>query len=153
VSLLLTPIGHVRGGRAEPADDGWDGVEADILLDPAVLGPEAALGLDAFSHILVVFVFDRIDPLAVERNARHPRGRQDWPRVGILAQRGSPRPNRLGVTTCALLGVAGLVLRVRGLDAAAGTPVLDIKPHMTGFDPRGAVREPDWAREIMQGYW
>jgi tRNA (Thr-GGU) A37 N-methylase len=153
VSIALDPIGHVRGGRAEPADDGWDSVTAEIVLDPAQLGPEAALGLDAFSHILVVFVFDRLDPAAVERNARHPRGRAEWPRVGILAQRGSPRPNRLGVTTCRLLGVGGMVLRVRGLDAIAGTPVLDIKPHMAGFDPRGAIREPDWAREIMEGYW
>ncbi len=153
MTIALTPIGHVRGGRAEPTDDAWGAVEAEIVLDPAVLGPDAAVGLDAFSHVTVVFVFDRIDPAAVERNARHPRGRQDWPRVGILGQRGSPRPNRLGVTTCALLGVQGMVLRVRGLDAIAGTPVLDVKPHMTGFDPSGAVREPDWAREIMQGYW
>jgi tRNA (Thr-GGU) A37 N-methylase len=153
VTVTLHPIGHVRGGRAEVADDGWDAVEAAIVLDPARLGPDAALGLDAFSHVVVVFVFDRLDPATVERNARHPRGRKDWPRVGILGQRGSPRPNRIGVTTCRLLGVDGLTLRVRGLDAVDGTPVLDIKPHMTGFDPRGDVREPDWAREIMQGYW
>ena len=151
--MIVTPIGHVRGGRAEAVDDAWDAVEAEIVLDPAQLGPDAALGLDAFSHIVVVFVFDRLDPAKVERGARHPRGRQDWPRVGILAQRGSPRPNRIGVTTCRLLGVDGLRLRVRGLDAADGSPVLDVKPHMTGFDPRGAVREPDWAREIMRGYW
>lgn len=153
MSLDIVPIGVVRGGRAEPEDDRWEDVVAEIVLDPAVLGPEAALGLDAFSHVVVVFAFDRIDPAKVERGARHPRGRADWPRVGILAQRGSPRPNRIGVTTCALLGVEGMVLRVRGLDAAAGSPVLDVKPHMSGFDPRGAVREPDWAREIMQGYW
>jgi tRNA (Thr-GGU) A37 N-methylase len=149
----MQPIGVVRGGRAEPVDDAWDAVEAEIVLDPAVMGAEAALGLDAFSHVTVVFVFDRIDPAKVERGARHPRGRLDWPRVGILAQRGSPRPNRIGVTTCALLGVQGLVLRVRGLDAIDGTPVLDVKPHMTGFDPRGEVRQPGWAEEIMRGYW
>jgi tRNA (Thr-GGU) A37 N-methylase len=151
--VILTPIGAVRGGRLEPADDGWDAVEAEIVLDRAVLGPEAALGLEAFSHVVVVFGFHRLDPALVERNARHPRGRQDWPRTGILAQRGAPRPNRLGVTTCALLAVHGMVLRVRGLDAVDGSPVLDVKPHMAGFDPRGAVREPDWAREIMAGYW
>ncbi len=151
--MILTPIAHVRGGRAEATDDAWGAVEAEIVLDPTQLGPDVALGLDTFSHITVVFVFDRIDPASVERNARHPRGRQDWPRMGILGQRGSPRPNRLGVTTCVLLGVAGMVLRVRGLDAIDGTPVLDIKPHMTGFDPRGEVREPDWARDIMRGYW
>ena len=153
MSLGILPIGHVRGGRAEAVDDAWDAVEAEIVLDPAQLGEEAALGLRAFSHVVVVFVFDRLDPAKVERGARHPRGRQDWPRVGILAQRGSPRPNRIGVTTCRLLGVEGMRLRVRGLDAVDGSPVLDVKPHMTGFDPRGAVHEPDWAREIMQGYW
>jgi tRNA (Thr-GGU) A37 N-methylase len=151
--LVLQPIGHVRGGRAETVDDGWDAVQAEVALDPAQLGPEATLGLEAFSHVVVVFVFDRLDPARVERGARHPRGRTDWPRVGILAQRGSPRPNRLGVTTCRLLGVQGLVLRVQGLDAVDGTPVLDVKPHMTGFAARGIVYEPDWAREIMQGYW
>jgi tRNA (Thr-GGU) A37 N-methylase len=153
MSLAMIPIGHVRGGRAEAVDDAWDAVEAGIELDPAQLGPDAALGLDGFSHIVVVFVFDRLDPARAERNARHPRGRTDWPRVGILAQRGSPRPNRIGVTTCRVLGVEGMRIRVRGLDAVDGTPVLDIKPHMTGFDPRGEVREPDWAREIMEGYW
>ncbi|MCZ8149523.1 MAG: TrmO family methyltransferase [Roseomonas sp.] len=153
MSLGILPIGHVRGGRAEAVDDAWDAVEAEIVLDPAQLGPDAALGLGTFSHVVVVFVFDRLDPAKVERGARHPRGRLDWPRVGILAQRGSPRPNRIGVTTCRLLGVDGMRLRVRGLDAVDGSPVLDVKPHMTGFDPRGAVREPDWAREIMQGYW
>lgn len=153
MSVGILPIGHVHGGRAEAVDDAWDAVEAEIVLDPAQLGAEAALGLGAFSHVVVVFVFDRLDPTKVERGARHPRGRLDWPRVGILAQRGSPRPNRIGVTTCRLLGVDGLRLRVRGLDAVDGSPVLDVKPHMTGFDPRGAVQEPDWAREIMQGYW
>ena len=153
MSLALVPIGHVRGGRAEPLDDGWDAVEAEIALDPAQLGPEAALGLETFSHIVVVFVFDRLDPAAVERGARHPRGRTDWPRVGILAQRAKDRPNLLGVSRCELLAVDGLELAVRGLDAVDGTPVLDVKPYMAGFEPRGEVREPGWARELMSGYW
>ena len=65
------------------------------------------------------------------------RGRTDWPLVGILAQRAKDRPNRIGVTTCALLAVDGLVLQVEGLDAVSGTPVLDVKPHMAGFGPGG----------------
>ena len=73
--------------------------------------------------------------------------------VGIFAQRGKDRPNRIGVTVCSLLGVDGLTLRVRGLDAIDGTPVLDIKPVMRGFLPRGEVREPEWAGELMKGYW
>jgi tRNA (Thr-GGU) A37 N-methylase len=85
--------------------------------------------------------------------ARHPRGNADWPKVGIFAQRGKNRPNRLGVTVCSIIAVEGLDLVVEGLDAIDGTPVVDIKPVMRGFLPRGEVREPAWAAEIMAAYW
>ena len=85
--------------------------------------------------------------------ARHPRGNLDLPRVGIFAQRGKDRPNRLGLCVCPLLKVEGTTLTVRGLDAIDGTPVVDIKPWMKGFAPRGEVREPEWAAEIMRDYW
>jgi tRNA (adenine37-N6)-methyltransferase len=70
-----------------------------------------------------------------------------------LAQRGKDRPNRLGVSRCQLYGVEGRVLRVRGLDAVDGTPVLDIKPWMAEFGPRGETRQPAWASELMRSYW
>lgn len=85
--IEMRPIGHVRAARSEPVDDAWDSVESRIELDPAVLGPDAAAGLDAFSHIEVIFHFDRAEPSQVNTGARHPRGRKDWPLVGILAQR------------------------------------------------------------------
>ena len=98
-------------------------------------------------------MFDRVDPADVESGARHPRGNEAWPRVGIFAQRAKDRPNRIGVSVCRLLGVEGLDVRVAGLDAVDGTPVLDLKPVMEEFAPRGEVRQPDWARELMAGYW
>jgi tRNA (Thr-GGU) A37 N-methylase len=73
--------------------------------------------------------------------------------VGILAQRAKNRPNRIGVTTCELVSVAARSLRVRGLDALAGTPVLDVKPYFPEFGPRGPVRHPTWAEELMRSYW
>jgi tRNA (Thr-GGU) A37 N-methylase len=151
--ITLTPIGKVVGGRAEPIDDDWDAVEASIVLDPELLDADATAGLDAFSHLDVVFAFHRVPDDEVERGARHPRGRADWPLVGILAQRGKGRPNRIGVSTCALVRVDGLVLHVRGLDAIDGTPVLDVKAHFAEMGPRGDVRQPVWSREIMRGYW
>ncbi len=115
---------------------------------------ESALwGLDSFSHIEVVYVFDRVDADNVEVGARRPRGNPDWPLVGILAQRAKNRPNRLGLTTYALLGVSGREIAVRGLDAIDGTPVLDIKPYMSEFGPRGPVRQPEWATELTVRYW
>ena len=152
-SIIMRPIGFVRGGRSEPVDDAWDAVEARIELDAALFGPDAAAGLDAFSHVEVIFHFDRASAADVSTGARHPRGRKDWPLVGILAQRGKDRPNRIGVTACRLLSVDGLSLCVRGLDAVDGTPVLDIKPVMKGFLPRGDIREPDWAGDLMRDYW
>ena len=57
------------------------------------------------------------------------------------------------MTICRLLAVEGTTLRVAGLDAIDGTPVLDIKPCMRGFLPREEIREPDWAGELKAGYW
>ena len=150
--ITLKPVATVRGGRTENEDDAWGDVEAEIVLADH-LPDEALQGLDGFSHAVILFHFDRLDPARVNTSARHPRGNAAWPKVGIFAQRGSPRPNRLGVTTVEVLGVDGRVLRVRGLDALDGTPVLDIKPVMAGFEARGAIRQPAWAEEIMADYW
>ena len=152
-SISLTPIAFVQSGRKEPIDDQWDSVQSAIVLDPKQFKADALAGLDAFSHIEVVFHFDRVPDDEIRSGARRPRGREDWPAVGIFAQRGKGRPNRIGVCVCRLERVDGLTLHVRGLDAIDGTPVLDVKPVMTGFLPRGEIREPAWAAEIMKDYW
>jgi len=152
--ITLEPIGYLVGGRTEIADDDWGDVPAAIELDASRYGAEALAGLDEFSHLQVVFVFDRVDPDAVVVGARHPRNNPDWPAVGIFAQRAKGRPNRIGVSTCELIRVEGRAVSVRGLDAIDGTPVLDLKPHVVEMDrPRGEVREPLWIRELMRGYW
>ena len=153
MNIAMEPIGTVVGGRGEPIDDHWADVEATIVLDPERVAPDAAAGLDEFSHVEVVFVFDRVAEGDVVTGARHPRGNPAWPMVGILAQRARMRPNRIGVTVCELLSVAGRELEVRGLDAADGSPVLDVKPYMAEFGPRGVTRQPAWSSELMGDYW
>src|SRR5262249_40455092 len=110
-------------------------------------------GLEAFSHLEVVYCFHAVPLDRVETGARHPRGRSDWPLVGIFAQRGKARPNRLGVSRCNLVRVEGRVVTVRRLDAIDGTPVLDIKPYMREFGPIGEVKQPAWSVELMQDYY
>ena len=151
----FTPIGWVRSTRSDPVDDDWDSVTSTVILDPSVLTPKALDGLDEFSHIEVLYVFDRVDPDQVERGARHPRGNTDWPEVGILAQRAKARPNRIGLTRCRLLRTdpAAMVLDVADLDAVDGTPVLDVKPWMAEFGPRGVTHQPAWVAELMALYW
>lgn len=154
VEFTMRPIGTVRNERVEPIDDGWDLIDSRIELDPAMLDADATVGLRDFSHLEVVYVFDRVDEDDVTRGARVPRGNPDWPEVGILAQRPKARPNRIGTTVCELMAVRpGGVIEVRGLDAIDGTPVLDIKPYFAEFGPRGDVRQPQWSRELMAGYW
>jgi tRNA (adenine37-N6)-methyltransferase len=146
-------IGHVRGGRDAPEDDNWEGSSAEIELDRNQFNADALLGLDQFSHAEIVFVFDQVEPDDITYDVRHPRGITDWPKVGIFAQRGRNRPNRIGVSVCRIVRVSGQTLHVQDLDAIAGSPVLDIKPVMTGFRPRGDVEEPEWVRKIMERYW
>lgn len=152
-SFEVRPIGVVRSARDEAIDDDWDAVDSRIELDADRFGPAVLDGLADFSHLVVVYLFDRVDESTVHLGSRHPRGRQDWPLVGIFAQRAKARPNRLGVTTCRITSVDGLTVTVSGLDAIDGTPVLDLKPHMEEFGPRGTVRQPAWASELMAGYW
>ncbi len=149
----VTPIGSVHASRDAAIDDDWDAVASAIVLDPTQVDADATLELETFSHIDVVYLFHLVDDEGVCRGARHPRGNTEWPRVGILAQRAKDRPNRIGVTTCRVVAVDGLTIQVQGLDAIDGTPVLDVKPTMSGFAPRGEHREPPWATELMSGYW
>lgn len=149
--FAMMAIGRVEGGRGPAEDDNWGSSRASIVLTGL---PDTALaGLDGFSHCEVIFVFDQLPVSEITTGARRPRGNPDWPMVGILAQRGRNRPNRIGVSVCRVIAVNGNRLEVEGLDAIAGTPVLDIKPVMRGFAPRGEQREPAWAAAIMADYW
>jgi len=150
--ITLEPIGVVVGGRTEAIDDDWGEVESVIRLDPGRFSPDAVAGLDDFSHLCVVFQFHLVSEEDIVRGARHPRSNPAWPAVGMFAQRAKMRPNRLGVSNCALTEVDGLELHVRGLDAIAGSPVLDVKPFVREFEPT-ATRQPPWATELMRGYY
>jgi tRNA (adenine37-N6)-methyltransferase len=151
-AIEMKAIGLVRSTRAEPRDDGWDAERATIVLHDDVPA-EALAGLDAFSHVEVFFYFHQVPDDKIEVVARRPRNNPAWPAVGIFAQRGKNRPNRLGATVCRVERVEGRELHVRGLDAVDGTPVLDLKPWMREFGPRGEVEQPSWATELMSRYW
>jgi tRNA-Thr(GGU) m(6)t(6)A37 methyltransferase TsaA len=150
--LTIEAVGYVSSSRVLSEDDRWDAELSTIQLIPAY-GPESLQGLTAFSHIEILFHFHKIDAVGVCTGARHPRGNPAWPLTGIFAQRGSGRPNRFGSTICRLVRVEGTAVHVTGLDAIDGTPVVDIKPVMKEFLPRGPMAQPDWSHELMQDYW
>ncbi|MEO5902132.1 MAG: TrmO family methyltransferase [Ilumatobacteraceae bacterium] len=156
MDITVQPIGFVTSGRVEAIDDAWDGEASEITLTER-FDAASFHGLEAFSHVEVVYQFHLVSEDAVVLGTRHPRERLDWPPVGIFAQRGRVRPNRLAVSVCRLVDVVVDLerpkLAVVGLDAIVGSPVLDIKPVMSGFMPRGEIRQPTWATEIMADYW
>lgn len=151
--VRLAPVGVVRSEIRELGDDCWAGSGAVIELDPLRFSAESTRGLDEFSHVEVLFLFNRVSEDRVFESARHPRERKNWPLVGIFAQRAKDRPNRIGATVCRLERVEGTRIWVRELDAVEGTPVLDIKPYMAEFGPRGIVQQPEWSKELMAEYF
>ncbi len=152
-AINLQPIGIVHNKRSLPVDDHWSGGLVSIIELVAPYTAESLQGLDTFSHAEIIFHFDQVTESKIVSGARHPRNNPDWPAVGIFAQRGKNRPNRLGLTVVSVLKVDGRHLHVSGLDALDGTPVLDIKPVMAEFLPRGALRQPDWSHALMKAYW
>lgn len=148
----VRPIGFVESSRLQPLDDLWGDEEACIsLIEPFTA--EAIQGLTDFSHVEILYLFHRVQASQIFIGARHPRNNPAWPMVGIFAQRGKDRPNRIGCTICKIVRVEGAKLFVSGIDAIDGTPVLDIKPVMAEFLPREEVRQPAWSRELMSRYW
>ncbi|QTN28116.1 SAM-dependent methyltransferase [Rhodoferax sp. AJA081-3] len=152
MTYQVEPIAFVSSTRKTPEDDFWGGEVAEIRLADG-MDASALAGLETFSHVEVLFLFHGVAQDKIVSGARHPRNNADWPKVGIFAQRGKNRPNRIGSTICKVVGVEGPILRVRELDAIDGTPVLDIKPVLKEFLPREATRQPSWATELMSSYW
>jgi tRNA-Thr(GGU) m(6)t(6)A37 methyltransferase TsaA len=151
-AINISPIAFVHNTRVRPTDDNWGGLVSEIRLDPAL--PEESLdGLETFSHAEIIFQFHLVEEKDIVTGRRHPRENPDWPKAGIFAQRGRLRPNRLGLTGVRILRREGRSLFVEGLDAVDGTPVLDIKPVLQEFLPRGPIRQPEWSHEIMKAYW
>lgn len=145
-------VGFVEAIRPHAEDDYWGGEEACITLT-AEFTAEALQGLSDFSHAEIIFLFHEVEPAKIVTGARHPRNNKEWPSVGIFAQRGKNRPNRIGSTICRVVRVEGVRLFVSELDAINGTPVLDIKPVMAEFLPRQEIYQPSWAHELMREYW
>jgi tRNA (Thr-GGU) A37 N-methylase len=148
----FNPIGFVEAMRLHAEDDFWGGEEACIRLSGEFTA-ESLQGLADFSHVEIIYLFHEVDLSKIVTGARHPRNNAAWPCVGIFAQRGKNRPNRIGSTICRVLRVAGTQLYVAELDAIDKTPVLDIKPVMAEFLPRQPVRQPRWSTELMSRYW
>lgn len=127
--IVLRAIGYVRNGVAKPRPRGWEQVESRLEMLPEHLARLA--GIEAYSHVLVVTYLDVADGAPEKPETLTLASGRSY---GIFATRSQLRPNHLGVSAVPLLSRDGTALRVRGLDAIDGTPVLDIKPYLPQYD-------------------
>ena len=142
-ALHIEPIGYAENGEHDVARQDWSLVRSTVRLR-AGLGA-ALLGLEDYSHVIVIGWLDRIPDELRQRPQAYPAGDTGLPLQGALALRGGARPNPLAVTVCRLLGIEGDTLRLEGLDLVDGTPVLDVKPYIAYYDSVPKARLPKWA--------
>ncbi|MBI4785786.1 MAG: tRNA (N6-threonylcarbamoyladenosine(37)-N6)-methyltransferase TrmO [Chloroflexi bacterium] len=146
--VQLKSIGLVHNGITEAHyDTPWRDIESAIVVDDE--WREALEGLDEFSHVWIIFFFDRVTLPSPDAPRVRPMRRGDLPLVGRFATRSPQRPNPIGISPVELLEISGATLRVRGLEALDGTPVLDIKPYIA----RGDVIENTRAAAWVKDYW
>jgi tRNA (adenine37-N6)-methyltransferase len=106
---------------------------------------DALLGVEQWSHINVLYWFDKNDtPQKREILRVHPRGKKENPLTGVFACRAPVRPNLIALTVCKVLSVEEGVITVDSIDAFDETPILDIKPLTGGDVPREDLRIPAW---------
>jgi len=149
--MICQPIGIVKSPVKEAVDKGWGEVTSELHINKEYA--DGLKGIDAFSHIVVVFQMHQSTWNPETDLVRRPQGRADMPLLGIFAQRAKHRPNPIGITAVKLLGVKGNVLTVKALDAIDGTPILDIKPYFPKYDRIDKSTIPEWVDRIMEGYF
>ncbi len=146
LDISLRVIGIVRNGIKQRPELGWEEIVSEIVVDSRLT--EALDGLEEFSHIIVIYWMHRASAPGQVPTKIHPRGRQELPLVGIFATRAPYRPNPVGETTVRLLERQGNILKVEGLDAIDGTPVIDIKPYIPGRDSVTEAKAPSWVTKL-----
>ncbi len=140
--MTLKAIGVVRNGIRQPPKQGWENVVSDIVVNSSLT--EALDNLDEFSHIIILYWMHQARTASQLPMKIHPRGNQELPLVGLFATRSPNRPNPVGKATVRLLKHQGNILKVKGLDAVDGTPVIDIKPYIPGYDSATDATVPSW---------
>jgi len=132
-SFAVYPVGRIH----------QHDTHATVEIAPA--HQDALLGLEGFSHVWVIWWFDRNDNPRERAVSRvHPRGNPKNPLTGVFATRSPARPNLIGMTLCKIRSIEGNTIRVDRIDAFDNTPVLDLKPYIPGFDGAPEATVPSW---------
>jgi len=161
--INLRPVGFVRNDIKEPSliahsgDLNWGNEDrrpshtpesvSELVIDSSYAG--ILDGIEDFSHLLVLYWAHRVEPEGRSLTRVHPMGRKDLPLVGVFSTCSPARPNPVLVIAVKLLERDGYTLRVEGLDAVDGSPILDIKPYLPSYYAISDVKLSDWMSRIL----
>jgi tRNA-Thr(GGU) m(6)t(6)A37 methyltransferase TsaA len=135
VSFQLFPVGKVK------KDSGRTAIE----IYPKYA--DAILGLNKFSHVIVLYWFHKNDTPEKRKTMRvHPRANLSNPLTGVFATRSPRRPNLIGLSVCKILSIENNIIRIDSIDAFNDTPVLDLKPYIPRMDMVQHAYGPKWVK-------
>jgi tRNA-Thr(GGU) m(6)t(6)A37 methyltransferase TsaA len=146
MKITLRPIGTVKNGIKEAKEGDWQTVVSRIVINKKY--EKALEHVDGFSHIIVLYWMNQIVRPKQAVLKVHPRKRKDMPLVGVFATRSPARPNPIGLTVVQIIECKANIIKVSGLDALDGTPVLDIKPYIPYSDSPIKIRIPAWIQKL-----
>jgi tRNA-Thr(GGU) m(6)t(6)A37 methyltransferase TsaA len=118
----------------------------ELVIDPQ--WEELLDGIEGFSHVLVLYWPHLLDPVRRKLRKVHPMGRRDLPLQGIFATCSPARPNPVLVSAVPLVARAGNILKVKGLEAVDGSPIIDLKPYSRNYLQVEGLKVPAWMEQI-----
>jgi tRNA-Thr(GGU) m(6)t(6)A37 methyltransferase TsaA len=164
LEITLKPVGVVRNDIKKPSlaahsgDLNWENEDhppshptaniSEIVIDPDYAG--ILDGIEDFSHLLVLYWAHQVDAEGRTLTKVHPMGRKDLPLVGVFATCSPARPNPVLVIAVRLLERDGYTLRVEGLDAVDGSPVVDIKPYLPSYYSIADAKLSGWMNQLVE---
>lgn len=148
--IVIHPVGFVRNEMTEKVSgEAYRDIVSEIVVEEDL--QDCLDGIEHHSHAIIVYWLNRIPEEERKVLKVRPMGDPSLPIVGVFATRSPRRPNPIGLETVEVLGRDGNVLRVKGLDALDGSPVLDIKPYTKHHDSAKGVTEPEWMERVHRG--
>lgn len=148
--IVIHPVGFVRNEMSEKVSgEASRDIASEIVVEEDLR--DCLDGIEDHSHAVIVYWLNRIPEEERKVLKVRPMGDASLPIVGVFATRSPRRPNPIGLETVEILGRDGNILRVKGLDALDGSPVLDIKPYTKHHDRAEDVKGPSCMRKAYRG--
>jgi len=168
--IVLKPVGIIRSEIKEPVlRSDKDGITlkeklknvraerdkirtliSEIEIEPSLT--ELLDDIEGHSHLNILYWAHKVPPESRKLTKVHPMGLKEVPRKGIFATCSPARPNPVLLTAVKLIERKGNILKVQGLEAVDGSPVIDIKPYVRGYHSAENPKSPEWLEKIIKEF-